>query len=165
MVHLVYGPQGAGKTTYARALAAQTQGVRCSMDDWMVTLFGPDLPEPPELSWVMDRVERCQTQIWSLTQQLVSINIPVILDLGLLRTEDRQRARQRAERCGAAVAFHFLDAPVALRRSRVLQRNTARGDTFSLVVSPEMFDVMETLYQAPDPAERAQARQAVFSHA
>lgn len=112
----------------------------------------------------MARVERCQAQIWALTRQLVALNIPVVLDLGLLRREDRQRARQRAEDCGAAATFHFVDAPLALRRSRVLGRNEARGDTFSLVVPPGVFDFLETLYQAPDPAEQAEASETVLSH-
>ena len=47
-VHLVFGPQGAGKTTHARALAARIGGVRFSIDEWMAQLFAPDWPL---LSW------------------------------------------------------------------------------------------------------------------
>jgi len=164
VIHLVYGPQGAGKTTHARTLTAQTQGVRFSIDEWMVTLFEPDLRQPLDFSWVMARIDRCQAQIWTLTQQLVDVNTPVILDLGFMRTEDRQLAMQRAKDCGASAVFHFVDAPLSLRRERVLHRNEAKGETFALVVSPTVFDFMETLYQAPSPSELAQARQVTSSY-
>lgn len=158
-IHLIYGPQGAGKTTYARTLAAQTQGLRVSIDDWMVTLYGPDLPQPPDLTWVLARLERCHDQIWSLTQRLVQLGTPVILDLGLLTADDRRRAQQRAEQCGAPATMHFVDAPHDIRRQRVLNRTATQGDTFALAVTPAMFDFMETLYQPPGPEEQAASQQ------
>ena len=42
-VHLVFGPVGAGKSTYARALATREKGVRFAVDDWMHELFAPDM--------------------------------------------------------------------------------------------------------------------------
>lgn len=162
-VHLIYGPQGAGKTTHARALAARTGGVRFSIDEWMVTLYGPDLPESPDLAWVLQRVGRCHEQIWSLTRDLLQQGTPVILDLGFMRAEDRRAARQRAEACGAHPTFHFVDAPVGERRVRVLRRNEDRGETFSLVVPPALFDFMETQYEPPSPAERAEAHGAAHA--
>ncbi len=41
-VHLIAGSTGAGKTTYARALAEQVGGVRFSIDEWMTALFWMD---------------------------------------------------------------------------------------------------------------------------
>ena len=55
-VHIVFGSQGAGKTTYARQLASETKGTRFSIDEWMGELFGPDLPKPMSLPWIMERV-------------------------------------------------------------------------------------------------------------
>lgn len=45
-LHLVFGPQGAGKSTHARKLAEAEQAVHLAIDDWMGQLFGPDLPQP-----------------------------------------------------------------------------------------------------------------------
>lgn len=40
-IHLICGSTGAGKTTYSARLSEQTGAVSFSIDDWMVTLFGP----------------------------------------------------------------------------------------------------------------------------
>ena len=45
-VHLEVGFTGAGKTTYAFELAAREGALRLSIDEWMITLFGPDQPTP-----------------------------------------------------------------------------------------------------------------------
>ncbi len=62
-IHLVFGPQGAGKSSYARQLATHIEGVRLSIDDWMIQLYGPDLPKPTNFAWVIERVRRCEQRI------------------------------------------------------------------------------------------------------
>lgn len=34
-IHLVFGPQGAGKSTYSKELARKVNGVHLSIDEWM----------------------------------------------------------------------------------------------------------------------------------
>ena len=41
-VHLIEGPVGAGKSTYASALARRTNGVHIALDEWFAALFSPD---------------------------------------------------------------------------------------------------------------------------
>ncbi len=43
-VHLVEGPVGAGKSTFAASLAARTGGVHIALDAWFARLFSPDRP-------------------------------------------------------------------------------------------------------------------------
>jgi hypothetical protein len=54
---------------------------------------------------------------------------------------------------GLPLQWHFVDAPEEVRRARVAARNTAKGETFVREVPPEMFDFLENLYEAPEPAE------------
>ena len=155
MVHMVYGPQGAGKSTFAAQLSAQTGAAVFGIDDWMLGLFMEDLPEQMSLEWISGRTQRCERVIWSVCLQLLGLGTDVVLDLGLMRREDRQRVRQLAQDAGFLVRVHLIDAEQDVRRQRVLARNSERGETFSFVVTPEMFGFMETVYEAPDAVELA----------
>lgn len=157
-IHLVLGPQGAGKSTYSRQLARQEGAVRFSIDEWMQSMFGPDLPKAMSLSWIMERVERCEKQIWSVAAQVSQSGGGVVLDLGFTKLESRKAFRQRAEAIGAEVQLHILDAPYATRKERVMSRNAEKGETYSFEVTPMMFDFMEKEFQRPTEEELSIAR-------
>lgn len=58
-VHLLIGPVGAGKSTYATTLADHLPGVRLTLDDWMSALYGDDPRPPDRMAWYAERTERC----------------------------------------------------------------------------------------------------------
>src|SRR5471032_1363858 len=92
--HLICGPTGAGKTTYAIALAARTHAVRFSVEQWAVALFAPDKPEALSLEWTLERFGRCEKQIWAIAEPTLMAGTSVVLDLGgLPRADDRDRWR------------------------------------------------------------------------
>ncbi|VWD48512.1 cell division protein ZipA [Burkholderia lata] len=157
VAHIVFGPQGAGKSTYARTLAASSGGTRFSIDEWMAQLYGPDLPNPLELSWLMERVQRCERQIWGTAQQIAKNGGNVVLDLGFMKARNRSAFAERAMEAGISSELHFVTAPHDVRRGRVLTRNTEKGETFSFEVSPAMFDFMEKEFEAPTEIELASA--------
>jgi predicted kinase len=152
-IHLILGPQGAGKSTYARRLAGQENATRFSIDEWMQQLFGPDAPNPLSLPWVMERVQRCEAQIWNTASQICQNGGSVVFDLGFTKIENRKRFRDLAAHIGAPVLLHVLDAPYAVRKERVMHRNTKKGETFSFEVTPMMFDFMEKEFQRPTEEE------------
>jgi predicted kinase len=157
--HIVFGPQGAGKTTYSRKLAENATAVRFSIDEWMIELFGPDLPKSMSLSWIMPRVQRCEARIWSVVSQIGKAGGSVVLDLGFMRIDDRRRFSDLAKESGMASQLHFVDASHQVRRARVLARNQERGETFAFEVTAEMFDFMESKFESPTEAELAGAVQ------
>jgi predicted kinase len=152
-LNLVFGPCGAGKTTYANELARREGAVPFVLDEWGVRLFGPDVQGPVGFEWMLERLGRCQALIWSTAGAVLEAGTPVVLDLGLMRRSHRERIRQMGEQAGLSMQWHFVDAPQAVRRTRVAARNEAKGDTFAREVPPEMFDMFEALYEAPAPAE------------
>ena len=54
--------------------------------------------------------------------------------------------------------FHFIDAELAIRRQRVLQRNEEKGDTYSFHVTPEMFEAMESYFERARESELLRSR-------
>ena len=153
MLHVVYGPSGAGKSTYAKELARREPAVHFAIDDWMARLFAADMPEPIEYHWMMERVERCEAQIWSTAAGVIAAGTSVVLDLGLLRRSDRARVAEIARAVELPIQFHFVTAPEEVRRARVLERNEVRGETFAIGVTPEMFDFIEGVFEVPDASE------------
>lgn len=156
-LHLVFGPQGSGKSTVANALAKQTNGVCFAIDPWMLDLYGPDMTPPLDFAWVMQRVRRCETRMWKTAVSVARQGMDVVLDVGCMKAADRGRFSQLAEQAMLPLQMHFVSADAQTRRQRVLSRNTERGETFSFPVSPAMFDMMESQYEAPNEEELARA--------
>ena len=65
---------------------------------------------------------------------------------------------QLVSEIGADVHLHILDAPYAVRKERVMNRNVKKGETFSFEVTPIMFDFMEKEFQSPTEEELGRAR-------
>jgi predicted kinase len=63
LFHMICGSTGAGKTTYAKALANEVGGICFSIDEWMVRLFGEDAPKNLTPAWFVPRVSRCEAQM------------------------------------------------------------------------------------------------------
>ena len=150
---LVVGCTGAGKSTYARALADQLGGLRFSIDEWMVGLFWADSPQPIEFAWTMERVNRCEAQIFAVARQAAARGVPAVLDLGFTTKAHRDKFRALGAEAGLSVAVHFVDVPADERWRRVEQRNAEQGETYSLTVDREMYDFMEGLWEPPSEAE------------
>jgi predicted kinase len=70
-----------------------------------------------------------------------------------MRRADRERVGKMAHEAGLLLQWHFVDAPLEVRRARVASRNAAKGETFVMEVTPEMFEMLEAIYEPPQPAE------------
>jgi predicted kinase len=156
-VHLVCGSTGSGKTTYAKALAVRSKGVRFSIDEWMATLFWRDAQPGVAFDWALERTARCEAQMWALAEQILAHGMDVVFDVGLSRREHRDRMKFRALQLGAEVKLHYLDVDPETRRARVHRRNAERTDTYLFPVSDEMFDFMERYFEAPSDDELYEA--------
>lgn len=163
-LNVIFGPCAAGKTTYAHALARRESAVPFVLDEWGARLFGPDLQGPIEFPWMLERLGRCNALIWSMAEAVLAAGTSVVLDIGAMRRADRERIRQMAEAKGLSLQWHFVDAPQEVRRARVADRNASKGATFVMEVTPEMFEMLEGVYEPPVPAELEGAVLSVVSH-
>ncbi|WP_443750077.1 AAA family ATPase [Asticcacaulis solisilvae] len=158
-IHMICGPVGAGKTTYALELARRENAIVFSMDDWMRRLFGGDVPDATDMTgidfaWFAERVDRCEDQIWQVVEQMTPAQVNVILDFGFIRLARREKARQRAAQLGLESRLHILDVDFETRRERVTKRNREQGQTYSFETTPAMLDFAERLFEAPGPGEQ-----------
>ncbi len=150
-VHLVVGPVGAGKSTFALQLAGASRGVRLTLDEWMTELFRPDRPNTGVVAWYVERAGRCVDRIWHVTEAVLDAGVDVVLEIGLLQR--RQRAAFYRRVADRPLTIYVVDAARDVRRERVEQRNRLRGPTFSMVVPPDVFELASDLWEAPEGDE------------
>ena len=153
IVVLIEGPVGAGKSTYASALAARTGSIHIALDQWFTTLFSPDRPPSDFAHWYVERKNRLISLIWNHGRQILASGSSVILELGLIQRDPRIAFYRQVRSDGYEPAIHVLDAPMEIRRERVRRRNLEQGDTFSMVVPDEIFDMASKLWESPDEIE------------
>lgn len=152
-VHLIEGPVGAGKSTFAKSLAHRTNGIHIALDEWFVKLFSPDRPSTDFIIWYVERKERLLELIWSHSRDILASGTDAILELGLVQQQGRIAFCQRAIDEGAELKVYVLDAPRQVRLERVRRRNIEKGSTFSMVVPEQVFEMASNLWEAPDEVE------------
>lgn len=153
MIHLIVGNTGSGKTTYAQKLKAETNGVIFSIDAWNKLLFLPDKKKDDGLHWMLERINRVESMIFSLIEQLERAKVDSILDLGFSKIDHRAKFRNFAKQNQMKCRLHFLDVSKETRKQRVLNRNLEKGDTFEFEVTLEDFQFMESWFETPSASE------------
>lgn len=154
-LHLLIGPVGAGKSTYAQRRVVEAGGVFFDLDTWMVRLFGGDVrPAEDVLAWYLERRDRCRGLLWDVTLDVLRGGTDVVLEAGLITAADREASYDRARGEELRLIVYLVDAPRDVRRERVLRRNQAPAE-FTQVVPLEFFERASDAWQAPSEAERA----------
>ncbi len=152
-IHLIEGPVGAGKSTYAGRLSLERQALHLNLDAWMVTLFAPDRPDTDFMAWYAECKQRCIEQIWAVACGLLELDRDVILELGLVQRVDREAFYQRVDGTDFNLDITVLNIPVELRRQRVRERNASARGTYQMQVSDEVFELANGFWESPDDAE------------
>ena len=156
-IFLILGPVGAGKSTFSRILCEEKHAIHFALDDWMSNLFSADRPEEGVMEWYQERAKRCIAQIWKLTEQIISNDINVVLELGLIRKQQRLEFHQYLTEKNHALVIYILDAPRDIRRQRVDKRNLEQGETFSMIVPLDVFELASDLWEPVSDAEFPEA--------
>ena len=151
--HMIAGLTGAGKTTYARALARDLGAVRMSIDEWNGNLFFMDRSPESDFGWFYERVQRCTRQMRETASQVLDAGVPVVFDCGFTNRLERGIFYDWADSSGFDLTLHFIATDPETCWQRVERRNLEKGETFALTVTKEMFDFMQRLWEPPDEAE------------
>lgn len=152
-IHLIEGPVGAGKSTFAVRLGHDLSAPRLDLDEWMVTLFRPDRPQSDFMQWYLERKDRCLAQIWSVAAEIIEAGSDCVLELGLVGRGDRASFYERVDGAECKLAVYVIDAPEETRRQRVRERNRRQAGTFKMAVSDEIFEIANRAWEPPDEAE------------
>ena len=153
MIHLIVGNTGSGKTTYSKELKKKDKGIIFTIDKWNNALFLSDKKPNDGLEWFLERINRAESVIMDLIEQLENAKTESILDLGLSKFEHREKFRNFAEQKGFQLKTHFLEISKETRLKRIMERNKAKGETFEFEVSLEDFNFMENWFEKPDQIE------------
>lgn len=140
-VHLIHGYIGAGKTTFAKKLAEDVNGVRFNPDEWMVRLYGED----PPAGQFAERLERVFALIDEQWVRVVRCGVDVVLDHGFWTRASRDAARERAAAASATCRLYALQCSEAVARARCHQRNADLQG--SLYVADNTFDVLKSRFE------------------
>ena len=150
---LVCGPIGAGKTTYSLAHSKEVGAIRFSIDPWMQTLFSQDMVSL-DYSWMIERVHRCYDQIWEISEQILTLDGSVVLDLGFTTKEQRDVFANRARALDINAEVHYLSAPTDVRKERIEKRNMEKDPAvYAFEVTDMMFNFMEPRFEVPNEEE------------
>lgn len=152
-VHFICGSIGAGKTSYAIALARRIGAVRFSTDEWLPRLFPrEDLDPSAPISWSVELIQRCELQMWTSAEKLVERGVNVVFDLAPSSREHRDEMRGLVAQTRAESKLHYLDVGRDTRRARILERNRERSMA-TLEVSEELFDSIDREFEPPTDDE------------
>jgi predicted kinase len=146
--HLMCGLVAAGKSTYARRLAAERHAFYASLDAWMLQLHGIRFHEP-EYAPLADR---CRLQIWSAAEQVLRLGHDVVLDWNFWNPERRRAWKERIEAAGFGVLLHFVDVPLETAIARAAER-AASGDPTSYRLTEADVRHHASIFVPPTDAE------------
>lgn len=152
-LHLVIGPVGAGKTTFAGKRAAQLSAVFLDLDPWMVRLYGKDARPPDNVvAWYLERRGRCRAVLWDVARAILSCGTDVFLELGLVSRLEREAFYAEAALEDCQLRIYCLDAPREVRRQRVALRNESANENTQVVPMP-FFELASDAWQPPSETE------------
>lgn len=153
-IHLVEGPVGAGKSTYAAQLSKQHAAPALILDAWFARLYSPDRPAEGLMPWYVERKERCIAHIWATALDILGTGHDVVLELGLVERASRKRFYALVDDAGYDLTVYLLDAPRDVRRERVRQRNREKGPTYTMEVPDAFFELASDAWEPIAEAEK-----------
>jgi len=141
---LMCGLPGAGKTTLAREIEAETGAARVCGDEWMADLG-------------LDPWDGFRHRLWPrldrLWKQMLADGLSVILEDGVWQRSERDSLREYAADANAITEMHYFDIPFDALWRRLEARNAARPYGTAVIPYEVLIDCWDRLFQRPDSEE------------
>jgi len=143
-LYVLTGLPGSGKSWHARELVGATGAVHVAMDQ-EVHACGLSLVD-------YEARFSLQPQVEARIPQLLAAGHSVVAEFGSWTRAERDRLRLLAAEPGARTELHFVDAPLAVCRERIL----ARGGMGAEDLAGAVLDSSRELFERPSDDEAAQ---------
>jgi predicted kinase len=141
---VMVGLPATGKTSRARELAEEWNGLRLTPDEWMIPLFGQEQPEGKR-NVLEGRL------IW-IALSALRVGVNVVLDFGVWGKDERSALRALAASAGATCELVYLHADHDEQWRRVQARSvTDAATTFEMTEAD--LEGWRQGFQAPDETE------------
>lgn len=143
-VYMIAGQIGAGKTTFAKKLENETNGIRFTPDEWIKKLSLDSVPNKDFDSYFYSACDIA----WNLAKKLINKRIDIILDFGFWKRQTRDKYKERIKACKAKWELYYVYCPDNIIRQRLKERNKLSFDE-SIVISEQMYDYFSPEFEAP----------------
>ncbi len=143
------GKMAAGKSTLAKALAAQGQAVLLVQDEWLERLYPGEIVD---VAGFIVRSRRLNEAVAPLVGSLLARGLSVVLDFpGNTRTQ-RAWFRQLIEASGVRHELHYIDVPddVCKRQLRERSKDLPAGTPWTTDAD---FDAITAYFEPPSIEE------------
>lgn len=149
-VILICGGLCCGKTTYAERLRGEGRAVILSVDELMLSMFGPDAGADHD-----KYAARAQSYLFALAESVLEAGVDVILDWGFWTRRSREAAREYFGARGIPCELHYIDIGEAEWRARIAKRNgdVERGDVRAYFVDDGLAAKFRSRFEPPEDGE------------
>jgi predicted kinase len=149
-LHVVSGRLAAGKTTFARKLAADHHAVLISEDVWLSKLSDGISSFDDYLKWS----RRCRSVMGPLIVDTLRVGASVVLDFAGNTVAERAWVRTLSEEARSSHVLHFLDVSEEECLRRLLIRNESKPEgLYFASTTEEDFRAICKWFQIPSPEE------------
>ena len=138
---------GFGKTTIARDLAQKLPAICLTHDDYMVALYGRNLPEAE----FREKYKLVDNMLWDIAEQAVRCHTDVIMDYGFWSKQKRAEAYEKSLKLTKEIVFHNVLCDMQTAKQRLLNRSATDNQT--LDIDENCFDTLSKQYEPMDSTE------------
>ena len=148
VLYLLCGKIASGKSTLARSLAARPATLLISEDHWSSTLFADDLKTIQDYARLSARL---RAAMGPHVVDILRLGSSVVLDFPANTVITRNWMRAMIDEAAVSHELHVLDAPDALCRQRLRDRNAQGQHPFQ--TSETEFELFTRYFSLPSVQE------------